>query len=255
MLVRPGSMEAGSRRSAIRRVTFQAGDMGLCTPHVEQWIGSADVEHLIVSISDAALMDACDGVSSQVELRPQCKLVDARLQALVSAVNAERMASFPSGQLFLDAVKQALAVTLVNGFGIRPSRTPTCRGGLAPGRLRRVKELVHAKIDHDLTLEDMAKVVELSMAHFSQMFRKSTGQSPHQFVLRQRVERAKKILRTAEVRVLDVAAACGFKTQQALCAGVPSAVRSQPYRVSTRISTLDACPRFLRLSGAELIEG
>jgi len=46
------------------------------------------------------------------------------------------------------------------------------------------------------------------------MFRKSTGQSPHQFVLRHRVERAKEILRTPELRVLDVAVACGFKTQQ-----------------------------------------
>jgi AraC family transcriptional regulator len=51
-------------------------------------------------------------------------------------------------------------------------------------------------------------------SHFSQMFRKSTGQSPHQFVLRHRVERAKEILRTPEMRVLDVAVACGFKTQQ-----------------------------------------
>jgi len=47
-----------------------------------------------------------------------------------------------------------------------------------------------------------------------EMFRKSTGESPHQFVLRQRVERAKEMLREAEMRVLDVAVACGFKTQQ-----------------------------------------
>jgi AraC family transcriptional regulator len=74
--------------------------------------------------------------------------------------------------------------------------------------------LVHAKIEHDLTLEEMADSVQLSVAHFSQMFHQSTGQSPHQFVLRQKVERAKELLREAEARVLDVAVACGFKTQQ-----------------------------------------
>jgi AraC family transcriptional regulator len=88
------------------------------------------------------------------------------------------------------------------------------RGGLAPARLRKVTEFVHAKIDEGLTLEQMADLVNLSVAHFSQMFRKSTGQSPHQFVLHSRVERAKDILRTADTRVLDVAVACGFKTQQ-----------------------------------------
>jgi AraC family transcriptional regulator len=46
------------------------------------------------------------------------------------------------------------------------------------------------------------------------MFRKSTDESPHQFVLRHRVERAKEMLRAVDARVLDVAVACGFKTQQ-----------------------------------------
>jgi AraC family transcriptional regulator len=46
------------------------------------------------------------------------------------------------------------------------------------------------------------------------MFRKTTGQTPHQFVLRERIERAKVMLRTPDARVLDVALACGFKTQQ-----------------------------------------
>ena len=41
MLLRPGSMEFGPRRSALRRTTFNAGEMGLCTPHSEQWIGTA----------------------------------------------------------------------------------------------------------------------------------------------------------------------------------------------------------------------
>jgi AraC family transcriptional regulator len=60
----------------------------------------------------------------------------------------------------------------------------------------------------------MAEAVDLSPAHFSRMFHKSTGETPHQFVLRNRIEHAKEMLREAEARVLDVAIACGFKTQQ-----------------------------------------
>ena len=103
---------------------------------------------------------------------------------------------------------------LVHAHAVRRPSPTFYRGGLAPGRLRAVTELVHAKIDSDLTLEEMAESVKLSVAHFSQMFHQSTGESPHQFVLRHRVERAKEILRTADVRILDVAVACGFKTQQ-----------------------------------------
>src|SRR4051794_8791062 len=88
------------------------------------------------------------------------------------------------------------------------------RGGLPAARLRRVVELVYAKIGDELTLAEMAESAELSTAHFSRAFRKSTGESPHQFVLRHRVERAKEMLRASHLRVLDVALACGFKTQQ-----------------------------------------
>jgi AraC family transcriptional regulator len=73
---------------------------------------------------------------------------------------------------------------------------------------------VLGKVEDELTLQEMAESAGLSMTHFSQMFRRSTGESPHQFVLRHRVERAKEMLRAAEARVLDVAVACGFKTQQ-----------------------------------------
>jgi DNA-binding GntR family transcriptional regulator/AraC-like DNA-binding protein len=90
----------------------------------------------------------------------------------------------------------------------------TYRGGLGPARLRRVTEFVRAKIEDELSLDEMAESVGLSTAHFSRMFRKSTGESPHEFVLRNRVERAKEMLRTAEACVLDVALACGFKTLQ-----------------------------------------
>ena len=69
-------------------------------------------------------------------------------------------------------------------------------------------------MDDDLSLDEMAQSVELSTAHFARMFRKSTGETPHQFVLRQKIERAKTMLRDRATRVLDVAVACGFKTQQ-----------------------------------------
>jgi AraC family transcriptional regulator len=83
----------------------------------------------------------------------------------------------------------------------------------------------------------MAESGELSIPHFSQMFRKSTGQSPHQFVLRHRVEREKQILRTPELRVLDVAVACGFKTQQHF---------ARVFRQMCRVSPTEYRKEFLR---------
>jgi AraC family transcriptional regulator len=213
MLLRSGSLEEGLRPSEMTRFFYDAGEMGLCRRHVETWMRTGSVHVLKLGISDAALMAACDETSGEVELLSTAKLVDPRVGALVAAVNAERLAGFPSGRLFLDSVEQALAAALVDGHAVRHRSVPTFRGGLAPARLRRVVELVHARIEDEVTLDELAESAGLSTAHFSQMFRKSTGESPHQFVLRHRVECAKEMLRTAEARVLDVAVACGFKTQ------------------------------------------
>src|SRR5215469_4082894 len=234
LTLRPGSMEMGLRRSAIRRITFDAGLMGLCPPQFEHWIGSCDMAHMTMSISEAALIAASDEVGGKVRLRAESELMDSRLRPLAMAVDVERTAGFPSGRLFLDSLEQALAIALVRGYAVRDRSLRTYRSGLGPARLRRVKEFIHAKIEDDLTLGDMAQSVGLSTAHFSEMFRKSTGETPHQFVLRCRTERAKEILHKAELRVLDVAVACGFKTQQhfarvfrQLCGASPTEYRRE----------------------------
>jgi AraC family transcriptional regulator len=214
MMLGPGSIEWGSQRSAMEKFDYAAGDLALCDRHQGEWVGLMNTPHLQISISDAALTTASDGANGKVELRPLRKFADRRLGALVAAVHTEMVAGFPSGQLFADSVEQAMAVALVNGHAVRNRPVQVYRGGLGSARLRRIKELVHAKMEDDLSLDEMAQSIGLSTAHFARMFRKSTGETPYQFVLRQRVERAKAMLRAPDARVLDVAVACGFKTQQ-----------------------------------------
>lgn len=214
MVMQPGSYESGLHRSEMTRHECYAGQLIFCYRGVEVWIRRGELHVLNIVISDAALRGANDGKNGEVEFRNSSNVVDSRIAALVTVLNAERVAGFPTGQLFLDSVEQALAVALVEGYAVRRPSLRGYRGGLSPAHLRKVADLVHAKMEDELTLREMAQSVELSISHFSQMFRTSTGETPHQFVLRQRIERAKEMLRAAEARVLDVAIACGFKTQQ-----------------------------------------
>jgi AraC family transcriptional regulator len=210
----PGSIEWGSKRSALEKFAYAAGDLALCDRHQGEWVGLMNVPHLQLGISDAALMAASDEPNGEIELRPHRKFADSRLGALATAVHAEMVAGFPSGRLFLDSIEQAMAVALVSGQAVRHRPVRMSRGGLGPARLRRITDLVHARLEDELGLDELAQSVGLSTAHFARMFRKSTGETPHQFVLRQRFERAKAMLSAPEARILDVAVACGFKTQQ-----------------------------------------
>jgi AraC family transcriptional regulator len=247
MMLRPGSIEWGSKRCALENFDYTAGDLALCDRHVGEWVGLMNVTHMQLGISDAALMACSDGAYGEVELRASRKFADPRLSAMVTAVHAEMAAGFPSGRLFLDSIEQAMAVTLVNGHAVRHRPVQIHRGGLGSARLRRIRELVHAKMESDLSLDEMAQSVGLSTAHFARMFRKSTGETPHQFVLRQRLERAKAMLRTPDARILDVALACGFKTQQhfaqvfrEVCGVSPTAYR-QDFLSSEAACTCEIC--------------
>jgi AraC family transcriptional regulator len=210
MVLRPGSIEIGPRRTELTEFRYVAGEMILPRRQEGKWVGLVNVPYLQLSISDGPLMAA----NGEVELRMYRKFADPRLRALVSSVHAETVGGFPRGRLFLDSIEQEIATALVDGHAVRRHSVQIYQGGLGSARLRKIKELIDANMEDDLSLDEMAQSVGLSTAHFARMFRKSTGETPHQFVRRQRVERAKSILRDHDTRVLDVAVTCGFKTQQ-----------------------------------------
>src|SRR6202142_2579069 len=155
MMLRPGSIEWGSKRCALEKFDYTAGDLALGDRHVGEWVGLMNVSHLQLGISDTALMACSDGAYGEVELRASRKFADPRLSAMVAAVHAEMLAGFPSGRVFLGSGEQAMAVMLVNGHPVRHRAVQLYRGGLGPAPLRTIKELVHAKMEAVLSLDEM----------------------------------------------------------------------------------------------------
>jgi AraC family transcriptional regulator len=85
---------------------------------------------------------------------------------------------------------------------------------MAPRVLRRVVEFMHANMDKQIGLKDLADCAGLSLSHFSLQFRASTNESPHQYMLRLRIERSKELLTDSRLSVLDVGLEVGFRNQQ-----------------------------------------
>ena len=75
---------------------------------------------------------------------------------------------------------------------------------------------VEARLAEDLSLSELAAVVNISPRHFLRLFKRSTGISPHRYVIRRRVERAKVLLSGSDTPLWQVAEACGFAHQQHL---------------------------------------
>jgi AraC family transcriptional regulator len=87
------------------------------------------------------------------------------------------------------------------------------RGGLAPWQERRAKDILSNNLDGEIGIAQVAKACGLSSSQFSRSFRRSTGVSPHQWLLRRRIEVAKRLLRDADISLSEVGQACGFADQ------------------------------------------
>jgi AraC-like DNA-binding protein len=83
-------------------------------------------------------------------------------------------------------------------------------GGLPRYKLRRVMAYVEARIGGAITLDDLANVAGVSRFHFHRQFRKAVGVTPHEYVLRARIERAKGLLVESDLTVGEVSGAVGF---------------------------------------------
>lgn len=91
---------------------------------------------------------------------------------------------------------------------------PRPRGAALPAwRLRRLERHLEEHLAERITLADMARVVGLSHFHFARCFKQTLGETPREYVLRQRVERACALMATADSPLAEVAQASGFRTQ------------------------------------------
>ena len=86
-------------------------------------------------------------------------------------------------------------------------------GGLPARRLQQVFSYVRENVAANLSVADMARVVGISQYYFSKLFKTSTGTTPHQYVMRQRVERAQELLCQSQTPLVSVATQVGFETQ------------------------------------------
>jgi AraC family transcriptional regulator len=90
--------------------------------------------------------------------------------------------------------------------------TPSAGPGLPEFKLRRVTEYIQNNLNRPVRLVELSTVVYMSPYHFARLFKLSTGVSPHQFLLRARIERAAALLAAPGASVGAVARSVGFRT-------------------------------------------
>lgn len=137
---------------------------------------------------------------------------DALVQHIGLTLLEESGSDSPGGRLFTDSLIQTLTLHLLANYSTARSGR-TANGGLPGYKLRHVKEFIDANLEDDLSLADIAAEADLSQYHFSRAFRRSMGLTPQQYVMQQRIERAKLLLADRQLPIVEVSLRTGFKNQ------------------------------------------
>lgn len=120
------------------------------------------------------------------------------------------------GQLYIESLANAMVVNLLRDYSQTKTRVAIHEGGLGDRKLLQVSEYINAHLDRDVKLADLAAVAGVSQFHFSRLFKQSMGISPHKYLLQQRVEQAKQLLKNSKLAIAEIALQCGFNSQSHL---------------------------------------
>jgi AraC family transcriptional regulator len=211
-------IEGAARETALigpRRICLTPGEASTLWGHS----GHPEIlqVYLRQSIYEAAVTEIYGCDSSGAELVPRFAILDPLLEQLAIAItNALRDGAAEDG-LYIDTIAQMMAVHLARSHSSRsrPVRLLPAKP-LAGWKMRRVIEYIEDNLEGDLSLQAMAAEVDISPLYLARAFKSAVGQSPHQYVLARRIERAKELLRNTDLPVVDVALSSGFSSQSHL---------------------------------------
>jgi AraC family transcriptional regulator len=156
------------------------------------------------------------GDSAPESLRYQRSFQDPLLAEIAFAIVSEMRTQTAGGRLLAETLAGSLAARLMHSHSsLSPDKDleQLSHQGLDRRRLTRVREYIAANLESDLTIAQLAKVACLSQFHFARAFKAAVGQSPHQYVSAQRLERAKEMLTRGDQSLLDITIALNFSSQ------------------------------------------
>jgi AraC family transcriptional regulator len=200
---------------------YGKGDVSITpakTPFFARWDG--DDHYLQIRITSRFIQSvAREAIAmnpDQFELRLEFRTRDPQIEAIGIMLLAELKQENLGGRLYIESLANVLAVHLLRQYAAPKPRFTVYEGGLPERQLLQVLEYINEHLNQDIKLADLAQLLGMSQFHFSHLFKQSIGMAPYQYLLQQRVERAKQLLKQTDRSIMDIAFLCGFNSHSHL---------------------------------------
>ncbi|MBW4467547.1 MAG: AraC family transcriptional regulator [Pegethrix bostrychoides GSE-TBD4-15B] len=202
------------------RSLYRKGDISMTPaqmPFFARWEG-AD-HYLQIRIAAQFMQDVAASLAmnpDRLELLPEFRTRDPQIEAIGLMLLTELKQENLGGRLYIESLANILAVHLLRQYATTKPDLPVYEGGLPERRLLQVLDYIQAHLEQEIRLADLAALLDMSQFHFSHLFKQTMGTSPYQYLLQQRIERAKQFLKESEHSILEIALLCGFNSHSHL---------------------------------------
>ncbi len=150
----------------------------------------------------------------RIEVIPILKSHDPQIENLADSFLQEIETGGMGSKIYTDSLANILAINLLRQHCTFVPRIKEISGGLSPSKLRQVIDYIHDHLSTELELKQLSKLIGLSPYYFIRKFKLSMGLTPHKYIMQQRIETAKRLLKQKpNVPLARVAVDCGFGNQ------------------------------------------
>ena len=194
---------------------LQGGETCFCPAYTKHWTTWERATSFTVIVFEPTFFERTSQEIWEkdcVEFIPKWQIFDPTIQVIVTALKSDLSAGCPVGSLYGESFGTSLAVHILSNFSIIRKKIPNWKG-LSRTSQEEVLEFIEAYLETDIRLEDLAQIASISTFHFCRLFKEAMHITPHQYVIRRRIERAKQLLKQSNLRIVDIALACGFANQ------------------------------------------
>jgi AraC family transcriptional regulator len=182
-------------------------------------LAGQSVELLQLTLAPALLLDHAvrmhlTGPGTTVTFRLDLVDGDERLAQLARSMATELTDERPGREIVLGALVDQIVVHLLRQYSNirRSEELELSRVGLIDRRIRRSVELMHAQLEQELSLKEIAAASYLSPFHFVRVFKKLTGTTPHVYLARLRTSRAQLLLAELNLSVTEISSRVGYSS-------------------------------------------
>jgi AraC family transcriptional regulator len=206
---------------APQTVQLRARQFGLVpTRAASHWDLRGSPEILTLYLRDAMVDRLAEEVFGRnprlVELRPRLGITDPLLEQLALTLLRAMRDGEPGAGLYVDHLAQTMAVHVLRGYCSGVDTRAPAPASIPVSKLSRVVDYIDMAMDGQLSLDAMAEVAGMNPFYFARAFRRQFGVSPHRFVLRRRIDRAKRLISETATPLVEIALSCGFASQSHL---------------------------------------